>query len=282
MMNNSRFLHSLRVSLAALAVVGAALIAHAEPKVAGLTSGEQARELKGVGIEEHLGATLDKDLKFKNENGEVVTLGSFYDGAHPVVISPVYFSCPGLCNFHLNGVVDALKTIDWTVGNQFKYLAISFDSKETPDLAAGKKKTYMKSYGRPGAEAGWHFLTGDPETIKKLTEQIGFQFKWNEETKEWAHASTAVVTTPKGTISRYLHGIMFDGKTFKLALNEASEGKVGTFVDRMIWYCFHYDPHQSKYTLYASNIMKAGGVAIILVMAAILLPVWIRSRKEQT
>lgn len=282
MTNNSRFSHSLRVSLAALAVAGAALFAHAEPKVAGLTSAEQARELQGVGIQEHLGANLDKDLQFKNENGEVVTLGSFYDGTHPVVISPVYFSCPGLCNFHLNGVVDALKTIDWTAGSQFKYLAISFDPKETPDLAAGKKKTYMKSYGRAGSEAGWHFLTGDSETIKKLTEQIGFQYKWNEETKEWAHASAAVVTTPKGTISRYLHGIMFDGKTFKLALNEASEGKVGTLVDRMIWYCFHYDPHQSKYTLYASNIMKAGGVAIILVMAAILLPVWIRSRKEQT
>jgi protein SCO1/2 len=253
----------------------------AEPKVAGMSSTEQARELKDVGIDEHLGGALDLSMKFKDEDGKEVTLGSFYDGTHPVVISPVYFSCPGLCNFHLNGVVDAIKSVDWKVGKQFQYIALSFDTKETPELAQKKKASYMKMYGHPGSEGGWHFLTGDPENVKKLTEQIGFKYKWNEETKEWAHASAAVVTTPRGTISRYLHGILFDNKTFKLALVEAGEGKVGTFVDRMVWYCFHYDPHQSKYTLYAANIMKVGGALIILVMAAILLPVWIRARKGQ-
>jgi protein SCO1/2 len=124
-------------------------------------------------------------------------------------------------------------------------------------------------------------LTADEATVQKLTQQLGFQFKWNEETQEWAHASAAIVATPRGTISRYLHGILFDSKTFKLALNEAGEGKIGTLVDRMIWYCFHYDPSQSKYTLYAINVMKAGGVGIILILAGLIVPAWIRSRREQ-
>ena len=247
---------------------------------AGLSSEEQARELKGIGIDEKLGASLDLSLKFTDETGKLVSLGSFYDGSHPVVISLVYFSCPGLCNFHLNGAVDALKKMDWTAGNQFTYLAISFDAKENAELAAKKKETYMKLYGRPGSENGWHFLTADAATITALTDSMGFHYKWNDETKEWSHASAAVVTTPDGKLSRYLHGILFDDKTFRLALNEATEGKIGNFVDRMVWYCSKYDPHQSKYTLYASRIMQAGGVLIILILGAILIPVWIRSRKR--
>lgn len=277
---NSSF---LRLALISWLLAGMAVFAQAAPKTVGaMASTETPRELKDVGIDEHLNSDLDLSLKFKNEKGEEVVLGSFYDGKHPVVISLVYFSCPGLCNFHLNGVVDSIRSLDWSVGDQFQYLAISFDTKENSELAAKKKETYLKSYGRPGSEKGWHFLTADAGTIQKLTEQIGFKYKWNEETKEWAHASAAVVTTPKGVISRYLHGIIFEPKTFKLALNEAGEGKIGTLADRMIWYCFHYDPHQSRYVIYATNIMKVGGIAIILVVAAILLPVWIRSRREQT
>ncbi len=252
------------------------------PEAGKMVSSEIPRELKDVGIFEKLGSTLDPDLKFQNELGETVTLGSFYDGTHPVVISPVYFACPGLCNFHLNGVIDSLKTIDWSAGNQFQYLAISFDSRENSELALRKKTAYMKSYDRPGSEKGWHFLTADAETIKKLTDQVGFKFKWNEETKEWAHASAAIVTTPQRKISRYLMGIMMEGKTFKMALNEAADGHIGTLVDRMIWYCFHYDPHQSKYTLYAANLMKVGAGIVVLMLGALLIPVWVRSRREQT
>lgn len=254
----------------------------AGPKEVGKTSNEQVKEIQNVGIDEKLNTNLDLNLQFKNENGETVTLGSFYDGTHPVVISLIYFACPGLCNFHLNGAIDGLKGMDWSAGDKFQYVVISFDPKETPDLAAKKKESYMKLYDRAGTEEGWHFLTADAETIKKITEQIGFKYEWNEKSQEWAHASAAVVTTPKGTISRYLHGIMFDEKTFKLALNEASEGKIGTFVDRMVWYCFHYDPKQSKYTLYAANVMKLGGGVTVLVLASVLVPVWVRSRREQT
>lgn len=269
-----------RVSIALVFFYCAFSLADAVANVTSLTANETPRELKDVGIQEHLGSPLDLSLEFKDEKGQTVKLGQFYDGTHPVVISLVYFGCGGLCSFHLNGVVDSLKKLDWSAGEKFQYLAISFDSNEGPMLAEEKKASYMKVYSRPGTEKGWHFLTADAATIAKLTDQIGFKFKWNTEAKEWAHASAAVVTTTDGKISRYLHGILFEPNTFRLSLSEATDGKIGTLVDRMVWFCFHYDPKQSKYTLYATRIMKVGGVAIILILSMILLPVWMRSRKE--
>ncbi|MBL7557850.1 MAG: SCO family protein [Bdellovibrionaceae bacterium] len=250
-------------------------------KPAAAISTERPKELDGVGIEEKLGSTVDMDLKFKNEKGEDVTLGSFYDGRHPVIISLVYYSCPGLCNFHLNGLVEGLKGLDWSPGEKFQVLAISFDAKETPDLGAGKKKSYMDVYERPQAEKGFHFLTADQATIDKITSSVGFKFKWNETEKEWAHSSAAIVTTPKGIISRYLGGIMFDPKDVKLALNEATEGKIGTFVDKMILYCFHYDPKENKYSLAAFNLVRLGGVGIVVILMLLLLPFWLRNRKRE-
>jgi protein SCO1/2 len=222
-------------------------------------------------------------MKFQDESGKEVTLGSYFDGKHPVIISPVYFACPGLCNFHLNGLTDALKLMDkqWTVGDRYKILSISFDSKETPELATHKKETYMKLYGREGAEKGWHFLTGNEAEVRALTGALGFKFKWDETQKEWAHASAAVVISPDGTVSRYLPGIMFNPQDIKLALNEATEGKIGTFVESLVLYCFKYDPHQSKYTLAAVNIMKLGGAVMVLVMVLWLLPLYIRSRRAK-
>lgn len=248
------------------------------PKVAS----EQAPELAGVGIDEKLGGKIDLTLKVKNEKGEEVALSTFFDGKHPVILSPVYFSCPGLCNFHLNGLTDALKLMDknWSVGSKFSILAVSFDSKETPDLAAKKKKTYIKLYDRAGTENGWHFLTTDEPTVQALMSSVGFKFKWDETQKEWAHASAAIIINPDGTISRYLPGIMFVPQDIKMALNEAAEGKIGTVVDSLIMYCFKYDPVQSKYTLVAFNAMKMGGALMVLVMVLWLLPVYIRSRKK--
>lgn len=249
------------------------------PKVAS----EAPKELEGVGIDEKLGGKIDLSLKVKDDNGQEVTLGSFFDGKHPVIISPVYFSCPGLCNFHLNGLTDALKLMDknWTVGKKYKILSMSFDSKETPDLAAKKKETYIKLYERPEAASGWHFVTADESAVQAITQSLGFKFKWDETAKEWAHASAAVIITPDGTISRYLPGIMFNPQDIKLALNEATEGKIGSIVDNLVLYCFKYDPHQSKYTLAAFNLMKVGGAVMVLVMVLWLLPFYIRSRRSK-
>ncbi len=251
-----------------------------EPKEAGLLSSETARDLKDVTIEQHLGAQLDLSLQFSDETGKTVQLKDYFDGKTPVAISLVYFGCPGLCSFHLNGVVDSLKPMDWSIGRQFKYLVISFDPKENATLASAKKENYLKIYNKDGAENGWHFLTGSQDSITRLTTQIGFRYQWKEETQEWAHASALTLLTPSGTIARYLHGIMFDPKTFKLALMESTEGKIGSIVDKMIWYCFHYDPKQSKYTLIASKAMKLGGVLILIVLGAIMVPFWMRAKKE--
>ena len=244
-----------------------------------LSASEKPEQLSGVGITEKLGAKIDLDLQLMNEKGQVVRLGSFYDGKKPVVISMVYFGCPGLCNFHLNGVIDTLKELDWSAGEKFEVLAISFDSHEGSELAAKKKESYMKIYNRPAAEAGFHFLTASEATIKKITEQIGFQYRWSEKTKEWAHASAAVVTTHDGMISRYLHGIMFDAKTFRLSLVEATNGKIGSLVDRIVWYCFHYDPQANKYALTAFRIVQVAAFFTVLILSFWLIPFLIRARR---
>lgn len=243
-----------------------------------MTSEQRPKEFEGIGITENLGQKLDLTLPFINEKGETVTLGKYFDGHKPVVISLIYYACPGLCNFHFNGVVEALKDVDWSPSDKFQVLAISFDPKETSDVGAAKRESYLKMYNRPGTENGFHFLTATPETVQKITEQIGFKYKWNEKAGEWAHASAAVIATPDGTLSRYLHGIQFDPKTFKMALNEATQGKIGSLVDKMIWYCFKYDPQQSKYVLYAYRTMQFGAVAIILVLAILILPVFLKGR----
>lgn len=271
------------VALAALFALlsGPALAAYEGNPFRDKSSSEQLEDLKGVGIQEKLGTQLDlKSMHFKDENGQSVTLAQYFEGGKlPVMISPVYFSCPGLCNFHLNGLTDGFKELDWNIGDKFRVLAISFDSRETPADAAKKKDTYMKAYGRPGAAENWHFLTGDADNVKRFTEAVGFNYKWNEKEKDWSHASAAIVFTPEGRISRYLPGIIFKPQDLKLALNEASSGKVGSFVDQVVLYCFQYNPNQSKYTLYAVNVMKLGGAVMVLILAIWLLPPIIRSRR---
>lgn len=247
-----------------------------EPK----SAAEVPPELADIGIDQKLGEKLNLDLKFKDETGAEKRLGDFFDGKRPVVISPVYYSCPGLCNFHLNGFTDGLKELDWNLGDKFVFLTVSFDSKETPDLAAAKKETYLKVYNRPNAEKSWHFLTAQEDVVKQFTEQLGFKFRWDEASQEWAHASAAIVVSPNGTITRYLPGIVFAAKDIKLAINEASDGKIGGIVDSLILYCFKYDPTQSKYTLYAFNLVKLGGAVTVLLMVIWLLPVWLKTRKE--
>lgn len=243
-------------------------------------STERPKELEDVGIDEKLGNQLDLDLKFKDENNQDVTLGSYINGNKPVIISPIYYSCPGLCNFHLNGFTDALKAMSWSSGRDFTMIALSFDPKETPDLALKKKASYMKIYDRPTAEEGWHFLTGSEESVRAFTKSIGFKYKWNEEELQWAHVSAAIIVSPQGKISRYLPGIQFDPRDVKLALTEAADGKIGNFVDSFVLYCFHYDPKQSKYTIFAGGLMKMGGSAMLLLMLVWLIPIWFKGRKK--
>ena len=249
----------------------------AEPVV----STEVPKEIQNVGIKEELGHVLDLNMTFKDETGQTVKLSQYINGTKPVIISPVYYNCPRLCNFHLNGMTEALQKLDWNPGQKFEMIAVSFDAKETPELAAAKKASYMKMYNRPGTEQGWHFLTTTEETVKQFTKEVGFEFKWNEEAKEWSHASAAIVVSPAGKISRYLPGIVFEPQNVKLALTEAGEGKVGNLIDSLVLYCFQYNPHKSEYTLAAFQLMKLGGLVMVILLAIWLLPIWIRSWKAE-
>lgn len=242
---------------------------------------ETPQKLDGIGIDEHLGEKLDLDLKFRDEAGNVVPLRSFFKDGKPVLLSLAYYACPSLCNLHMNGLLDAFKKMEQPLGKEFHSVVVSIEPKETPALAKEKKATYLRSYGRPEGETGWHFLTGDAESVAKLAKQVGFNYKWDEEAQQYAHASAATVVTPDGTISRYLYGIVFDPKTVRLSMIEASGGKVGTVVDRLILYCFHFDSKASKYSLAAFNVMRAGAVAIVVIMAIFLAPFWFRSRKGE-
>lgn len=248
----------------------------------GKPASEVPEELKNVGIDEKIGQQVDLNLTVTDEKGEKVALSSFFSAHKPVIISPVYFSCPGLCNFHLNGLTETLKSVDWSPSKQFEIVAFSFDAKETADVASKKKQSYLKVYGRENTENGWHFVTADQETIKKFTDSVGFKFKWNDQAQEWSHASAAIVVSPEGKISRYLHGIQFEPRDIKLALNEAADGKVGSLVDSAMLFCFKYDSHQSKYGLQIFKLMKVAGAVTVLALALWLIPVMIRARRENT
>jgi len=235
--------------------------------------------LQNVGVEEHLGANLDLDLAFTDESGQNVPLRSFFKSDKPVLLAMVYYSCPSLCNYHLNGLTETMKTLKWTTGRDFEVVAVSMNSKETPDLADKKKQSYLKFYGRPEGTSGWHFLVGSTENVNQLAAQLGFKFHWLEDKQQFAHASVAYVLTPEGKISRYLHGIQIESNTLKLSLLEASHGKIGNVLEQAVMFCFQFDPVKNKYTLYAWNIMRLGGLLMVLLLAIFFIPVWWRENR---
>ncbi len=248
-------------------------------------SAQVPEELKGVNISEKIGQKIDLNLSVKNEKGEIVKLSSFFTAHKPVMLSPMYYQCPGLCSFHFNGVIETLKKIDWNPGEKFEIVAFSFDARENmpekADLAAKKKASYMKVYNRAGTENGFHFLTADQNTIDILMKQIGFEYRWNEKANEWSHASAAIMISPDGTISRYLHGVDFDARDMKLGLNETANGHVGNIVDSVMLFCFKYDQHQSRYGLQVFRLVQIAGALVALLLGAWLLPILFRSRREK-
>lgn len=192
-----------------------------------------------------------------------------------------YYSCPSLCNFHLNGLNDAFKKLKEPVGKEFNFVVVSIEPKETPELAEQKKANYLKAYGRPEGNDGWHFLVGDEDSVRELAKQVGFGYKWDETQQQWAHAAAAFVLTPEGRISRYLYGIDFSPQTMRLSLVEASNGRIGTLADKLTLFCFHFDPKASKYTLAAFNVVRAGGALMVIILAAFLTPFWFRNRRAE-
>lgn len=227
-------------------------------------------KLENVGIEQHLNAQIPPDLTFRDETGKAVRLGDYF-GKKPIILSLVYFKCTMLCGELLQGMTGAMRLIKFDVGNQFDVLTVSFDPRETPEIAAEKKADYVKRYGRPGAADGWHFLTGSPDSINALTKAVGFEYHYDPKLDQFAHATAIMVLTPQGRISRYFYGIDFPPKDLRLGLVEASEEKIGNPVDAVLLYCYHYDPTTGKYGAVISNILRLAGALTVVILGGGLL-----------
>lgn len=234
------------------------------------------QELEGVGIEEKLGAQVDPRLTFIAENGYPVEVGAYLHHGRPVILNLVYYSCPMLCSLVLNGQTSALREVPGNPGEAFEVVTISIDPGETFDLAQKKRATYLESYGRPAP--GWHFLTDRDGNAKKLAEQVGFHYRLDPRTGQYAHAAAIMVLTPEGRVSRYLYGIRFSPRDVRLALAEAGQSKAGLSVDRVLLFCFHYDPQARGYVMFATNFMRAGGALMVLALGIVLLRLWRRER----
>jgi protein SCO1/2 len=239
------------------------------------------KNLTDIGITEHLGSKVSVgDLHFKDEQGKDVVLSDYLSRGKPVILAMVYFECPNLCNMLLNGLSDGLKNLDWTPGNQFDIVAVSINPREKPELAAKKKAAYVKAYGRPETANGWHFLTGEDSQIKKLAAEVGFGYRWVKEDEQYAHASAIYTLTPEGKISRYLYGIEFAPKDLRLALLEASNGKIGNVIDRFLLFCYHYDAKTQKYSLVATRVMDSGAAGTVLFFGGYLVVFWRKERRK--
>jgi protein SCO1/2 len=226
--------------------------------------------LKYVGIEQHLDAQLPLDLKFRDEMGREVKLGDYF-GKRPVVLSMVYYECPMLCGEVLNGEASVFTTLKFDIGKEYEVVTVSFDPTEGPDLARGKKRVYVDRYGRAGGEQGWHFLTGSPESVKALTNAVGFNYAWDEQTKQFAHAAAIMVVKPDGKIAQYFYGVEYSPKDLRFGIVQASQGKVGNVVDQVLLYCYHYDPRTGKYGAIVSRVLKIAGALTVLILGGFLI-----------
>ncbi|HUS20260.1 MAG TPA: SCO family protein [Terriglobales bacterium] len=225
--------------------------------------------LENVGIDQRLGQALPLEAKFRDELGREVKLGQYFH-KRPVLLALVYYDCPMLCTQVLNGLTSAIGVLKFNAGQEFDVVAVSFDPRETPQLAGTKKQVYLDRYKRAGADQGIHFLTGDPESIKALTEAAGFRYVWDEKTSQFAHASAVMLVTPEGRLSQYYYGIEYSPKDMRLGIIEASNEKIGNVVDQIILYCFHYDPTTGKYGAAIMNLIRAGGVLTVLVLGTFM------------
>lgn len=225
--------------------------------------------LKNVGIDQKMNAQVPVDVPFLDESGNTVALKDYL--GKPVILALVYYQCPSLCNLVLNGIVHSAKELEMTAGKEFDVVAVSFDPRETPEMARLKKRSYVTEYGRPGAENGWHFLTGPEASSRMLADAVGFHYSYDSLSNQYIHASAIMILTPQGRVSRYFYGVDYPSRDVRLGLTEASDGRISSAVAQLLLYCYHYDPARGKYGLVVMNLLRAGGVVTILCLAALLI-----------
>ncbi len=236
--------------------------------------------LKDIGIDQHLDEQIPLDLPFKDEFGQTVHLKDYF-GEKPVILSLVYYDCPMLCTMILNGLLASLNPMNIDIGKDFEVVTVSFNPAETPELAMRKKTGYVEQYDRSGAKNGWHFLTGDEASIKALTNAVGFRYRYDEEQKQFVHASGIMVLTPDGTLSKYFYGIEYPSRDLKLGLIEASKSNIGSFSDQVLLYCYHYDPTTGKYGLAIMNVLRFFGTLTIVLLGGFMFIMLRKDHREK-
>jgi protein SCO1/2 len=243
-------------------------------------SSERPDVIKDVDFEQRLDAQLPLDATFRDENGRTVPLGEYFHHDKPIVLALVYYECPMLCTQVLNGMITSLKVLRPNAGRDFDVVAISFNPKEGPQLAHDKKRAYVESYGRPGTDAGFHFLTGDAASIERVTNAVGFKYKYDPKILQYAHAAGLTLLTPEGRVSRYFYGIEFAPRDVQFGLMDASKLKIGTLTEKVTFLCYHYDPATGKYGLVVTRLIQAGGALTIAAMGAFWFVMLRRERRK--
>lgn len=233
--------------------------------LAQMQSAARPAVLRNVGIDQKMGAQVPLDTVFNDESGQAVTLRQYL--GKPVILALVYYQCPSLCNMILNGVLRSVKGLKLTAGDEYEIVAVSFDPRETPAMAEAKRQAYVKGYNHPGAVGGWHFLTGNEASSKTLADAVGFHYAYDAVTNQYAHGSAIMLLTPEGRVARYFYGIDYPARDLRLGLVEASNGRIGSPVDQVMLYCYHYDPANGKYGLVIMNVLRIGG---LLTLGALL------------
>jgi protein SCO1/2 len=225
--------------------------------------------LREVGIEQRLQAQIPLELVFRDETGRPVQLGNYF-GEKPVILTLAYYNCPNLCTLVLNGLVRALRALSFAVGEQFSVVTLSIDPRDTPALAAAKKAQYLRQYGSPAATTGWHFLTGESAAIQRLTDAVGFRYTYDAKQDQFAHASGLMLLTPQGVLARYFYGIEYAPRDLRLGLVEAAANRIGSPIDQLLLYCYHYDPQTGRYSLGILNAIRLAGLITVLTLGAFL------------
>jgi protein SCO1/2 len=234
--------------------------------------------LGGVGIDQRMGAQVPLDASFDDESGNPVTLAQYL--GKPAILALVYYECPSLCNMVLNGVLRSVKDLPLTAGQDYQIVAVSFDPRETSSIAAAKKRSYVQDYGRPDAENGWHFLTGPELSSKKLAAAVGFRYAYDSLNNQYAHGSAIMILTPDGRVAKYFYGINYPSRDVRLGLIEAANHRIGSPVDQVLLYCYHYDPATGKYGVVIMNVMRLGGLLTLGALASFMIVMLRRDRRQ--
>lgn len=263
-----------------MACMAGVLLMLAATSAAAQQGGDLPSPVDGVGIEQRLDAQIPLDAEFVDSRGKKVTLKEYFTD-RPVILVLAYYRCPMLCTEVLNGLVHSLERISLDPGGDYQWVVVSFNPREKPPLAAANKRGYAERFGRGGTDAGWHFLTGEEEEIRRLAQAVGFRYRYDQATSQYVHGAGIMIATPEGRLSRYMYGVDFPPGDLRLALVEASDNQIGSIVDQVHLYCFQYDPARGKYTADVMRIVRLGGGLTVAVLAVFVGAIWWKGPKKK-